>query len=188
MFGSWVFSLSEFKEHAEMGSQFEWCRTSYTHVKAIIDKNGQIQKIIDEKGKIPKNKIPGYVAKELDDYLNYFSRSLKCVRDGNYVGARLKASRSIPYLLNSIFGLEGRPTPYYKYVEWELKEFPLKKFTMRPDELIKNILKILEDADPKTQLKIFNAMEKVFRKEGYSKVFDAWKPDGTMKFIKSFKN
>lgn len=186
LFGFSVFSFSEFKKHAEIGSPFEWDRASYAHVKAIIDKTGQIQKIIDEKGKIPKDKIKKYVAGYLDGYINYLYRSLKCFRDGNPVGARLEASRSIHYFLDIIFGLEGRTTPYYKYLEWELEKHPLKKFSMKPKELIKILLRILEDADIKTQQKLFNIVEKVFRKENYARVFDGWEA-GSIKLIKSFK-
>jgi predicted nucleotidyltransferase len=185
-FGFSVASLSDFKKHAEIGSPFEWDRPSYTHVKAIIDKTGKLQKIIDEKGKIPREKIKQYVAGHLDGYINYVYRSLKCFRDGNIVGARLEAAKTIDLFLNSIFGLEGRVTPYYKYLEWELKNYPLKKFPMKQKEIIKILLRILETADIKTQQKLFRVVEKVFRKEGYSHVFDSWEPI-SIKFIKSFK-
>ena len=181
-----MFSISEFRKHAEIGSPFEWDRASYAHVKAIIDKTGEIQKLIDEKGKIPKDKINKYVAGHLDGYINYVYRSLKCFRDGNPVGARLEASRSIHSFLDIIFGLEGRTTPYYKYLKWELEKHPLKKFSMNPKELIKIILRILEDADIKTQQKLFSDVEKVFRKENYSQVFDSWEA-GSIKWINSFK-
>lgn len=185
-FGFSVFSLSEFKKYAEMGSPSECYRPSYTHVKAIIDKNGKIQKLIDEKGKIPKTLIKKYVSGVLDAYVNYVYRSLKCFRDGNIVGARLEAAKTIDFFLNITFGLEGRVTPYYKYLEWELKNYPFKKFPMRPKEIIKILLRILEDADIKTQQKLFRVVEKVFRKEGYGYVFDSWEPD-SIRFIKTFK-
>ncbi len=185
-FGFTVFSLSEFKKYAEIGSLTEWDRASYTHIKAIIDKNGEIQKLIDEKGKIPKDKIKKYVSGHLDGYINYVYRSLKCFRDNNIVCARLEAARSIEYFLKIIFGLEGRVVPWYKYLEWELKNYPLKKFPMKPKEIIKTLLKILETADIKLQQKLFKIVEKVFRKEGYSNVFDSWRHD-QIKFIKNFK-
>lgn len=185
-FGFSVFSLSEFKKHAEIGSPFEWDRPSYAHVEAIVDKNGKIQKLIDEKGKISKNKIKKYVSGHLDGYINYVYRSLKCFRDSNLVGARLEAARSIHYFLDIIFGLEGRTTPYYKYLEWELENHPLKKFPMKPKELIKILLRILEDAEIKTQQELFKIVEKVFRNETYAYIFDSWE-SGSMKFIKSFK-
>ncbi len=184
-FGFSVFSISEFRKHAEIGSPFEWDRASYTYVKAIVDKTGEIQKLIDEKAKIPKDKIRQYVAGHLDGYINYVYRSLKCFRDSNPVGARLEASRSIHLFLDIIFGLEGRTTPYYKYLEWELEKHSLK-FPMKPKELIKTLLRILEDADIKTQQKLFNVVEKVFRKD-YAHVFDSWEA-GSINLIKTFKN
>jgi len=186
-FGFSVFSISEFRKYAEIGSPFEWDRASYTHVKAILDKTGEIQKLIYEKGKIPKDKIKKYVSGALDGYINHVYRSLKCSRDGNPVGARLEASRSIHCFLDVIFGLEGRTTPFYKYLEWELEKHPLKKFPMNSKELIKTLLRILEDADIKSQQKLFGVVEKVFRKENYSQVFDSWE-SGSIRLIKTFKN
>ncbi len=185
-FGFSVFSISEFRKHAEIGSAFEWNRASYTHVKTNVDKNGEIQKLIDEKGKIPKDKIKKYVAGYLDGYINGVYRSLKCFRDGNPVGARLEASRSIHFFLDTIFGLEGRMAPYYKYLDWELEKYQLKKFPMKPKELIKTLLRILEDADIETQQKLFNVVEETFRKEGYIHVFDSWET-GSIELIKTFK-
>ncbi len=150
-FGFSVFSLSEFRKHAEIGSPFEWDRPSYTYVKAVVDKTGEIQKLIDEKGKIPKGKIKEYVAGYLDGYINGVYRSLKCFRDDNPIGARLEASRSIHFFLNTIFGLDGRTTSYYKYLEWELEHHTLKKFPMKPKEIITSLLRILEDGDVRTQ-------------------------------------
>lgn len=186
-FGFTVYSLSEFRKYAEIGTLEEWDRPSYTHVKAIIDKTGEIQKLINEKGRLPKKIIKKYCSGYLDGYINYVYRSLKCFRDGNTVGARLEAAKSIEYFMKIIFGIEGRVVPFYKYLEWELKNYPLKKFPMKPEVLIKSILKILETGDIKTQQKLFKIIEKVFRKEGYGYVFDSWESD-SIKFIKSFKN
>lgn len=138
-----------------------------------------------KKEKSQKNKITKYTAGHLDGYINGFYRSLKCFRDQNFVGARLEASRSVHFFLNTIFGVEGRTTPYYKYLEWELEKYPLK-FPIKPKDLIKMLLRILEDADIQTQQKLFNVVEKVFRNAGYSNIFDAWDA-GSIKLIKSFK-
>ena len=178
--------MSEFKIHADIGTEFEWDRPSFTYVKAIIDKNKEIQKMIDNKSKIPKENLKKYVSGFLEGYINYIYRSLKCFRDKNIVGARLEASRSINYFLIVIFGLEARLTPYYKYLEWELKEHPLNKFKMNSKEIISSLMKILESGDIKTQQKLFIEVEKVSRKEGYSKVFDGWEKD-QIEFIKTFK-
>jgi len=183
--GFWVFSLTEFKKHAEFGSPFEWDRASFTHVKAIIDRNNQIQKYINEKSIIPKKIREKYVSGFLDGYINYVYRSLKCFRDGNKIGARLEAARSINFLLTIIFGVEGRITPYYKYLDWELKNYPLKKLKIKPTKFINLLLKILETADIKTQQELFLSIEKLFRKEGYGYVYDKWESD-SIEFIRTF--
>ena len=181
-----IFSISEFKTYANIGTEFEWGGPSFTYVKTIIDKNGDIQKLINEKGKIPKEYLKKYVSGFLDGYINYIYRSLKCFRDQNQIGARLEVARSLNFFLIIIFGVEGRLTPYYKYLEWELKEHPLNKFKMSSKEIIKSLFKILETGDIKTQQKLFIEVEKVFRKEGYSHVFDGWEKD-QIEFIKTFK-
>lgn len=139
----WVISLSYFKDYAAIGSPHEWDKYNFTHLKVLIDRNCRIQKLVDEKGKIPEDKVPNYVSNSLDGYINYVFRSVKCFRDGNIVGARLEAAGSVPLFLKVIFGLEGRITPYYKYLEWELEKFPLKKFPMTSKDIIENLLIIL---------------------------------------------
>ena len=181
-----VFSISEFTKHAELGSPTEWSRASYTHISAIIDKTGKIQKLINNKGIIPKSKIKKYVSGHLDGYVNHTYRSLKCFRDGNIIGARLEASRAVHALLKIIFGLEGRTTPYYKYLRWELEKHPLKKFSMNPQLLTDSLLRILQNGDVKTQQRLFVIVEKLFRKENYSDVFNSWEK-GSIKLIKSLK-
>jgi len=181
-----IYSMSEFKTHADIGTEYEWDRPSFTHVKALIDKNKEIQKLIDSKGIIPKENIKKYVSGFLDGYINYVYRSLKCFRDGNIVGARLEASRSLNFFLIIVFGIDGRLAPYYKYLEWELKQHPLKKFKISQKEIIKSLMKILESGDIKTQQRLFIEVEKIFRKEGYSHIFDGWEKD-QIEFMKTFK-
>ena len=46
-----VYRLACFKDYASWGSDREWDRYNFSHNKAIIDKTGEIQKLIDEKGR-----------------------------------------------------------------------------------------------------------------------------------------
>jgi hypothetical protein len=181
-----VFSLSEFEKHARIGSAFDWNRYNFAHLKVLVDKNEEIQKLVDEKGTIPRERVYDYVSGRLDAYVNSVYRSLKCVRDGNIVGARLEAAASIQFFLNVVFGLEGRITPYYKHLEWELQKFPLRKVRMNPKEIGRSLLKILEDADVKTQKMLFELTEIACRKEGYGQVFDDW--GSNLEWIKTYKN
>ncbi len=179
-----IFSFSGFAEHAVVGSPFEWNRYNFAHLKALVDKNGEIQKLIDEKGRIPKERVRIYVSSKLNAYINSVYRSLKCLRDNNAIGARLDAADSVRFFLNVIFGLEGRITPYYKYLEWELQEYPLKKFGTNPKELVSLLLRILEDADVKMQNRLFELTEMACRRETYGRVFNDWGTD--LDWIKAY--
>ncbi len=115
---------------------------------------------------------------QLDGYINYLYRSLKCHRGNDLMAARLEAAFSIPYFLDVIFALHDRRLrPYYKYLEWELTTFPLKKFPMKPKQILNVISKILDDADIKMQQKLLKISEEVFGREGYGKAFDSWGED-----------
>lgn len=53
-----VYSFNEFKnDYAEWGTCEEWARYNCAHINALIDKSKKIQKIINEKAKIPADKI-----------------------------------------------------------------------------------------------------------------------------------
>lgn len=173
-----VLSLSEFERDCAWGSGDEFGRYTYTHVKALIDKNDEIQKLIDEKSKIPAPFLKDCIARSIDAYINFFYRSLKCIRDGDVPAARLEAAYAIPPFLNTIFAIHGgRLSPYYKYLRWELEEFPLEKFMIKPEELINSLMIILETADCKTQQKLMKLTEEMCRKEGYGFQFDTWEDD-----------
>ncbi len=170
-----VYSFNEFKNYAQWGSAEEWARYNCAHIKALIDKGGKAQKIINEKAKIPADKIKSFILEKLDGYINYAYRSIKCLRNKDLFAARLQAAYSVPYFLDIIFAVDsGRIKPYAEYLEWELKNFPLKKFPLKSKEIIKSIAKILDNADLKTQQKLFKVCEKIFRREGYGEVFDGW--------------
>jgi hypothetical protein len=173
-----VFSFSKFKKYADWGSTEAWDRYSFAYVKALIDKNGKIQSILDEIAIVPKQNRSKFVAESLDAYINYLYRSLKCIRDGDIEAARLEAAFSIPGFLNVIFAIhEGRLRPYYKYLKWELNTFPLTKFPMDPKVIICMLMKILDSADPKTQQDLLKITEEVLRKEGFGHVFESWGDD-----------
>ncbi|MHA1985131.1 MAG: nucleotidyltransferase domain-containing protein [Promethearchaeota archaeon] len=181
-----VFSYSEFKKYASWRSPNVWDRYSFSHLKALIDKNGKIQELIDEKGKIPEKNLSLFIVNSLDAYINYIYRSLKCIRDGDIEAARLEAAFSIPAFLNVIFAIHnGRLRPYYKYLKWELKSFPLTKFAMSAEEIINNLMRILDNADYKAQQKFLRTTEDILRKEGFGDVFDSWADD--FPWMKNFK-
>jgi predicted nucleotidyltransferase len=181
-----IFSFSEFKKYARWGRSDAWDRYSFSHVKVLIDKNDKIQDLVDEKGKIPEKFLSKFIAGSLDAYINYLYRSLKCIRDGDIEAARLETAFSIPAFLNVIFAIHnGRLRPYYKYLKWELEKFPLTKLAVTAEEIINNLMKILDNADIKTQQYLLKSTEDALRKEGYGDIFDSWGED--LHWMKRFK-
>ena len=169
-----VMSLSELKSYAEWNSPFAWDRYTFSHVKTLIDKTGEIQKIIDQKGLIPEKERHDFIANSLDGYINQVFRSIKCFRNQNILGARLEASVSIPCLLDLVFALHSRPKPFFGYLEKELNLYPLEKLPWKADEFIQKILLILSSADLSTQQEMLKTIEIWLREEGFNKVFDDW--------------
>lgn len=168
-------TMAEFKEHARWGTKKDWDRYNYTHNKAIVDKTGEIQKIIDEKGDLPKEVQRGYIEERLDAYMNSVYRSAKYWRDGLEFSAILDASESLPYLMDALYALEGRVKPYNKYFEWELRNHPLKLLPWPVEEFMADYMKILTTGDIQTQEKIFQGVKKLFLEQGYNESIDGWK-------------
>lgn len=169
-----VMSLSEFRDYALWGSPEAGDRYDFTHVKALVDKTGEVQKLIDDKGSIPDDNRNDFIAQTLDAYINGVYRSVKCFRNHNETGARLETSTSIPHLLDLVFALHNRPKPFYGYLERELKAYLLEKLPWSGEEFLEKLLTILSNADPETQQEILKTVEKLFRKEGFGRVFDNW--------------
>ncbi len=180
-----VYARPAFEEHAAFGGPSAWNRYTFAHVQALIDKDGSIQPSVDEKGRLPAEAVHTHVSDNLESYLNAVMRSLKCDRDGNVIGARLEASRSVHHCLEVIFGIEGRVAPYYKFLEWELVNHPLTKFEMPGEPLVSRLMRILDDADVRAQQLLLRAVEGPCRREGYGEILDGWEPD--LKWIRAYR-
>ncbi len=155
------------------------------HLKAQIDKTGNIQPLIDEKGKFPLRYQREFINNSLDCYINQVYRSIKCFRDRNLLASKLEAAESINPLLHCIFALHGRLCPYYKYLKWELDKYPLKMIPWNGKELMERISLILNKGDIIAQQEVLKMSERLFRKKGYNKVFDSW--EGKDKWAMNYK-
>jgi hypothetical protein len=173
-----VSTFDQFREYAGLGSPQAGHRYNFAHLKALVDKTGEAQKLIDEKGSVPSPEAAGIIRTALDHYINQVYRSIKCTRDGQQAGARLEAAEGINPLLDAIFALNGRVRPYFKYLDWEFKNYPLlKPPPIDGPEFTAALLRVLTSADIRVQQDLLSRIEVLFRAEGYGEVFDGWGTD-----------
>ncbi len=169
-----VFSLAEFREYAKIGNAEEWDRYNFAHLKAQVDKDG-IQDLIDEKGKMPEEKIREVVESNLGGYFNLYYRSQKNYRDGNFLASHLDGAESMTYFLTALFAMNGRMRPYNKYLEWELKTFPLEKTTWKAEDLIMKINTIVSSGDMEAQDELFRKSRELFSANDFVQTIIDWK-------------
>jgi hypothetical protein len=140
----------------------EWDRYTLTHARVLVDKSGDIQRVIDEKGRLSDEETSRIPPQALDAYMNSLYRSLK--RPAG-IGGRLHAAEAAGYLLTCLFALEGRVRPFHDYLEWELENYPLEGWRGLPDLL---------EGD---QRELFRHVEPHVRARGLGDVVDSWEPD-----------
>jgi hypothetical protein len=171
-----VLSLAEFRRHAEIGSETEWNRYTFAHVTAVLDKTGEIQQLLDEKGVLPREAAHGIAAEALDAYINSYYRSAKNFRDGDELAGRLDAAESVPYFLVTLFALHERVRPYNKYLRWELEQHPLPGEQWSVERLLP-LLEAVSSGDLAAQRSLFRDVELLARERGHGDVIDGWGDD-----------
>jgi predicted nucleotidyltransferase len=171
-----VLSLAELKRHAEPGTDSEWNRYTFAHVTAEIDKTGEIQAILQEKGSLPREAARAVAAETLDAYVNQYYRSIKNRRDGDLLAAHLDAAESVPYFLVTLFALHERVRPYNKFLRWELEQHPLPGDEWSAVRLLP-LLEAGGAGEPGAQRTLFRDLERLARDRGHGDVLDGWGED-----------
>ena len=169
-----VFSLSEFKAYAAWGTPDHVHAYNFTHLKPQIDRTGEIQRIIEEKGRLPESEVRKYTADQLDGFINSYYRAIKNGRDGSAFASHLDGSESLPFLIGALYGLEGRLKPYNKYLEWEFKNHPLKDFPYEGQEFLEKMRLVLATGDMEVLKDIYRVMEKLFIERGHEETVHGW--------------
>ncbi len=174
-FDAQVFDHAGFAAYAAWGGPQAWDRYSFAHVRALIDRTGDIQALIDAKATIPADQVPSFTDAALDLFANQLYRACKCLRDGDPLASRLEAAQAPEAFLDALFALAGgRLRPYPKYLAWELREWPLAGAPWGADEL----LALLDAALGPTPIPALQAMlaglEPMARSAGHGDVLDAW--------------
>lgn len=170
-----ILPISRFRTYAAVGTAEDWDRYTYAHIKAQIDKTGEIQKIIDEKGILPKDQISKIAKNALDGYLNFLYRSIKNRRDGNTSASHFDACESLPRLLTFLFAVEGRVRPYNKFLKWELEKYPLQNLPISYGDFLEKIESVIKSGDIDIQKEFHKIVEEIAVKNGYSDMIDDWK-------------
>jgi hypothetical protein len=171
-----VLSLAEFRRHAAIGSEDEWNRYTFAHVTAELDRTGEIQQLLDEKGSLPKEAARAIAAEALDAYINQYYRSAKNFRDGDELAGRFDAAESVPYFLVTLFALHERVRPYNKYLRWELEQHPLPGAEWSASRLLP-LLEAVVAGDLSAQRLLFRDVERLARERGHGDVVDGWIDD-----------
>jgi hypothetical protein len=151
-----LMTLDRFRDYPE------WDRYTLTRTKALVDKTGEIQRVIDEKGRLAGEEAERIPPLALDAYMNSLYRGLK--RPAG-IGGRLHAAEAIGHLLTCLFALEGRVRPFHDYLEWELDHYPLEGWTDLPHLLQSD------------QHELFRRVEAHARARELGAIVDSWEPD-----------
>ena len=170
-----VLSKSELSIYAVWGSDTMWARYGFAHVKAVIDKTGDIQRWLDEQELIPTSALDDAIKQALDSYLNYTHRSLKSFRDLRGTAAHLAACDAVPQLITFLFAAEGRVRPYNEYIEWELNLHPLKNLKMDGPTFAKKIGQVLGSGDQAVQKEMLELCRSIAAKSSIGEsVLKSW--------------
>jgi len=175
-----------FEAFAAWDSDERGYRYGFAHLKALVDKTGRAQPLIDAKGCVPESEIGPFIHASLDHALNQAYRGLKCLRDGDPLASRLEAVEGVNPFLDAAFALHGgRLRPYFKYLRWELQTYPLAQLPL-DDEALTEWLEAITAPEGAIALSSLLAdAESAFRAAGHGAAFDGW--EETLAFILSWR-
>jgi hypothetical protein len=164
-----------FEAFAAWGSAEAPFRYTFAHLKALVDKTGRAQPLIDSKARVPREVVAGFVEDSLDYLINQLYRALKCLRDGDPQASRLEAAEAVKPYLDAVFALHGgRLRPYYKYLAWELETWPLERLPFVGQELLRRLTAILGEHAAIALRGLAAATLPAFRAAGYTAAIDGW--------------
>lgn len=170
-----VFGHAGFAAYAAWGGPQAWDRYSFVGVKALIDRTGDIQALIDDKARIPPAAVEAFVAAALDHFVNQVYRALKCRRDGDGLASRLEAAQAPQPFLEVLFALDGgRLRPYPKYLAWELARRPLAASPWSDAQLRDLLAETLGETPVAALQAMLVGVEHLARAHGHGAVLDAW--------------
>jgi predicted nucleotidyltransferase len=134
----------------------DWFKPALAHARVLLDDDGEIAAAVEAAQRVSRDEI----AELYDGYLNDLYRSLKAWRRGNELAARIEAGRSLRFLGELVFALEGSRGPYPK--DWP----------DRLGELEPLMLEVARTADPTLQQELARRVRE--RARDYEDVYADW--------------
>jgi len=170
-----VFTQRQFAAYAAWDGPQAWDRYSFVDVRALIDRTGDIQALIDDKARIPPAAIEAFAAAALDRFVNQAYRAMKCARDGDALASRLEAAQAPEAALDFLFAIDGgRLRPYPKYLGWELQRRPLEGVPWTGAALLALVDQALGAAPAPALQALLDALTPLARSRGHGATLDAW--------------
>jgi hypothetical protein len=170
-----LMSLSELERMDVSAANRVGCSYTFAHLRALVDKTGEAQRLIDLKGRAPPDAIPEFIHTSLDHALNQAYRGLKCLRDGDPAASRLEAAGGVNPFVDAVFALHsGRLRPFYKYLRWELETFPLDQLPFDGHVLIDRLAAVLAPDGAVALSGLLAATHDTFRASGHGGAYDGW--------------
>ena len=154
---------------AQLRGAPDWLKPALAYAEVLWDPTGEIAPILAAAGTVSRKET----AELYDGYLNDFYRSLKAWRRGLELPARVECGRSLRFLGELLFALDGRRAPYPK--EW----------TGNLGDVEPLFLEVARTADPTLQQELCMRVERLAAARGYRDVYDAW--DGDIDHVLAFE-
>lgn len=145
----------------ELRTAPDWLKPALAYGRVIWDQTGELASVLEAARTISHDET----AELYDGYLNDFFRSMKAWRRGNELAGRIECGRSLRFLGELLFALDGVRAPYPK--EWQ----------GRLGELEPLILEVARTGAPRLQQELCARVRDRAAQRGYAHVYDAWTGD-----------
>jgi predicted nucleotidyltransferase len=138
-----------------------WLKPALAHARVLWDATGELAPLLESARAVSRDET----AELYDAYLNDLYRSLKAWRRGLELAGRVECGRSLRFLGELLFALDGSRAPYPK--EWAGRLGPLEPL----------FLEVARTADPTLQQRLAAAVVELAADRGFADVYEAWEGD-----------
>lgn len=143
-----------------------WGRYAFRGARVLLDRlDGRVAELVRRQAEPSAEEAREWARYNLDAYLNQTYRAAKNRRDGRESLARLEDAESVAWFLGTLFPLYGRLRPYNKYLDWELRTYPLGD-PWQPDTLARRLVAHVAG--------LWVDLEPIARDRGHGAIIDDW--------------